>query len=94
MSEQSGIRADEISGSTEPLGRRFGDGLAVGADLEGAAEVAVGQALRGLRGSAPDLVCVLVAPGAGQDPERAAAAGRRAMLRAAPDPRSARPPPG
>jgi small ligand-binding sensory domain FIST len=79
MSEQSGTRAGDVDDSTEPVGRRFGDGLAVGGDLEGAAEVAVGQALRGLHGSSPDLLCVLVAPGVGQDPERAAAAGRRAM---------------
>jgi small ligand-binding sensory domain FIST len=79
MSEQSGIRAGAVDGATEPLGRRFGDGLAVGADLEGAAEVAVGQALRGLGGISPDLLCVLVSPGVGQDPDRAAAAGRRAM---------------
>jgi small ligand-binding sensory domain FIST len=60
-------------------GRRFGDGMAAGPDLEGAAEVAVGQALGPLDGARPDLLCVFVAPGAGHDPERAAAAGRRAM---------------
>ncbi|MCW2718376.1 FIST N-terminal domain-containing protein [Pseudonocardia sp.] len=62
-----------------PTGRRFGDGLAVGPDLEGAAEVAVAQALAGLDGVPPDLVCVFVAPGAGHEPDQAAAAGRRAM---------------
>src|SRR6185312_3794356 len=60
-------------------GRRFGDGMAAGPDLQGAAEVAVGQALAPLDGARPDLLCVFVAPGAGHDPERAAAAGRRAM---------------
>jgi small ligand-binding sensory domain FIST len=60
-------------------GRRFGDGMAAGPDLEGAAEVAVAQALAPLEGARPDLLCVFVAPGAGHDPERAAAAGRRAM---------------
>ncbi len=59
--------------------RRFGDGLAVGPDLEGAAEVAVAQALGGLGGAAPDLVCVFVAPGAQHSPDQAAAAGLRAM---------------
>jgi small ligand-binding sensory domain FIST len=66
-------------GTTAPPGRRFGDGMAVGPDLEGAAEVAVAQALAGLDGAAPDLLCVFVAPGPGHDPERAAAAGLRAM---------------
>ena len=60
-------------------GRRFADGLAVGPDLTGAAEVAVGQALDGLGGARPDLVAVFVAPGAAQGPDRTAAAGRRAM---------------
>ena len=60
-------------------GRRFGDGMAAGPDLEGAAEVAVGQALAPLEGARPDLLCVFVAPGAGHDPEQAVAAGRRAM---------------
>jgi len=62
-----------------PSGRRFGDGLAVGPDLEGAAEVAAGQALASLDGATPDLVCVFVAPGAGHGPGQAAAAGRRVM---------------
>ncbi|WP_300011235.1 FIST N-terminal domain-containing protein [Pseudonocardia sp.] len=61
-----------------PTDRRFGDGLAVGPDLEGAAEVAVAQALEPLRGTVPDLVWIFVAPGRlGGD--AAAAAGRRAM---------------
>lgn len=65
------------SGPTD--GRRFGDGLAVGPDLVGAAEVAVAQALAGLGGVRPDLLAVFVAPGVGQGPELTAAAGRRAM---------------
>ena len=60
-------------------GRRFGDGMAAGPDLVGAAEVAVGQALTPLDGMQPDLLCVFVAPGAAHDPEQAEAAGRRAM---------------
>jgi small ligand-binding sensory domain FIST len=60
-------------------GRRFGDGLAVGPDLDGAAEVAVAQALEPLGGAAPDLACVFVAAGPGSRPAAAAAAGRRAM---------------
>lgn len=60
-------------------GRRFGDGMAAGPDLEGATEVAVGQALAALDGARPDLLCVFVAPGPGHEPEQAAAAGRRAM---------------
>jgi small ligand-binding sensory domain FIST len=59
-------------------GRRFGDGLAVGPDLRGAAEVAVAQALEPLDGATPDLVWIFVAPGRlGGD--AAAEAGRRAM---------------
>ena len=42
---------------------RFGDGLAIGPDLEGAAEVALAQALAPLDGAAPDLLCVFVAAG-------------------------------
>jgi small ligand-binding sensory domain FIST len=42
---------------------RFGDGLGVGPDLEGAAEVALARALAPLDGLAPDLVCVFVAAG-------------------------------
>lgn len=60
-------------------GRRFGDGLAAGPDLEGAAEVAVEQALSALDGARPDLVAVFVAPGSRQDPLVAEDAGRRAM---------------
>ncbi|WP_308259040.1 FIST N-terminal domain-containing protein [Pseudonocardia sp. H11422] len=61
-------------------GRRFGDGLAVGPDLQGAAEVAVAQALAALDGAAPDLMCVFVAGRPGPDGEDAvAAAGLRAM---------------
>jgi small ligand-binding sensory domain FIST len=84
VSGQHGVEVD-AEGPAEPARRRFGDGLAV-ADaqhgpgaLVGAAESAVEQALHGLGGMPPDLLCVLVAPGAGDDPERAAAAGRRAM---------------
>ncbi|MGI9002265.1 MAG: FIST signal transduction protein [Pseudonocardia sp.] len=79
MAEQRWTRVAGTGGTTAPAGRRFGDGLAVGPDLEGAAEVAVGQALDGLDGAAPDLMCVFVAPGAGTDPEQSAVAGRRAM---------------
>ncbi|MGE3287050.1 MAG: FIST N-terminal domain-containing protein [Pseudonocardia sp.] len=57
--------------------RRFGDGLAVGPDLEGAAEVAVAQACGPLDGAAPDLVAVFVAPGR-QGADAAARAARRA----------------
>jgi small ligand-binding sensory domain FIST len=46
---------------------RVGDGLAVGDDLVGAAEAAVGQALGTLRGAAPDLACVFVS---GADPQQ------------------------
>ncbi|MDN5861172.1 MAG: FIST C-terminal domain-containing protein [Pseudonocardia sp.] len=60
-------------------GRRFGDGLAAGPDLEGAAEVAVAQALCALDGERPDLIAVFVAPGPRQAPDVAAAAGHRAM---------------
>lgn len=60
-------------------GRRFGDGLAVGPDLVGAAEVALLQALGGIGGAVPDLLVVFVAPGVGQGPDQAAAAGRRVM---------------
>ncbi|MGI5128530.1 FIST signal transduction protein [Pseudonocardia sp. CA-107938] len=60
-------------------GRRFGDGLAAGPDLEGAAEVAVAQAVAALDGARPDLLAVFVAAGPRQDPDLAAAAGLRAM---------------
>ena len=70
MSGQHGLQLD-ADGPTEPAQRRFGDGLAL-ADPHGgagalvrAAETAVEQALRPLGGAAPDLLCVLVAPGAG-----------------------------
>jgi small ligand-binding sensory domain FIST len=66
-------------GRQEGDGRRFGDGLAAGPDLEGAAEVAVAQALAGLDGATPDLLAVFVAAGPRQDPDLAAAAGQRAM---------------
>lgn len=58
---------------------RFGDGLAVGPDLAGAARQAVEQALAPLDG-APDLVCVFVS---GADPDAAERAGRQAMRAAA-----------
>jgi small ligand-binding sensory domain FIST len=58
--------------------RRFGDGLAVGPELEGAAEVAVAQALAPLDGVPPDLLVVFVAPGT-RGAAAAEAAGRRAM---------------
>ena len=83
MSGQHEIQLD-ADGPIEPVQRRFGDGLALadpdgGADaLVRAAEAALEQALRPLHGAAPDLLCVLVAPGAG-DPDAAASAGRRAM---------------
>jgi small ligand-binding sensory domain FIST len=78
MSEQRGTRAG-AEGTGLPAGRRFGDGLGVGDDLEAAAAQAVEHALDGLHGTTPDLLCVLVAPGPGHDPDRAAAAGRLAM---------------
>jgi small ligand-binding sensory domain FIST len=68
-----------MAGASTADGRLFGDGMAAGPDLEGAAEVAVGQALAGLDGVHPDLLCVFVAPGSAHDQERVAAAGRRAM---------------
>lgn len=65
-------------GAMTEQSRRFGDGLAVGPDLEGAAEVAVAQAIAPLDGATPDLVWIFVAPGRlGAD--AAEAAGRRAM---------------
>lgn len=54
-------RWTDQGGTAVPPGRRFGDGLAVGPDLEGAAEVAVAQALARLDGATPDLLCVFVA---------------------------------
>jgi small ligand-binding sensory domain FIST len=59
--------------------RIFGDGLAVGPDLRGAAEVATAQALSGFDGRAPDLLVVFVATGRGGDPDAAADAVVRAM---------------
>jgi small ligand-binding sensory domain FIST len=62
------------------IGRcRFGDGLAIGPDLEGAAEVALAQALLSLGGDAPDLVCVFVAAGVPARSGAVEAAGRRVM---------------
>ncbi len=58
---------------------RFGDGLAIGPDLEGAAEVALAQALGALDGVAPDLVGVFVAPGVPARTGAVEAAGRRVM---------------
>lgn len=58
--------------------RRFGDGLAVGPDLQGAAEVAVAQALEPLGGAVPDLVWIFIAPGR-LGGEAAEVAGLRAM---------------
>lgn len=63
-------------------GRLFGDGLAVGPDLDGAAEVAVAQALEPLGGATPDLVWVFVAPGrAGSDAAGAALLRAGALAR-------------
>ncbi|BBG00259.1 MULTISPECIES: FIST signal transduction protein [Pseudonocardia] len=62
-------------------GRRVGDGLAVGPDLTGAAEVATAQALGPLDGAVPDLVVFFVCPGAGPQlpTEEVEAAGLRVM---------------
>src|SRR4051794_24770530 len=54
---------------------RFGDGLAVDADLSRAAEQAAGTALEQLAGRRPDLACVFVS---GSDPDAVAAAGELA----------------
>ncbi|MEJ8278658.1 FIST signal transduction protein [Pseudonocardia spirodelae] len=64
---------------------RVGDGLAVGPDLTGAAEVATGQALTAL-GAVPDLVVFFVCPGAGPvlPAEEVEAAGLRVMELAGP----------
>ncbi|MCO7194984.1 FIST N-terminal domain-containing protein [Pseudonocardia sp. McavD-2-B] len=66
-------------------GVQVGDGLAVGPDLVGAAEVATGQALAAL-GVVPDLVVFFVCPGAGAAApvEEVEAAGLRVMELAAP----------
>lgn len=53
---------------------RFGDGLAVGADLLAAAEGASAAALAPLGDRVPDLVCAFVCA---SDAEQAAAAGVR-----------------
>jgi small ligand-binding sensory domain FIST len=58
---------------------RFGDGLAIGPDLEGAAEVAMAQALDSLDGAPPDLVCVFVAAGVPARSGAVEAAARRVM---------------
>ena len=54
---------------------RFGDGLAVGADLLDAAQRATADALRPLGGRVPDLLCVFVS---GSDPVASGAALERA----------------
>ncbi len=54
----------------------FGDGLAIGADLVGAAESAVAEALEPLAGRTPDLLCVFVS---GDDRHAVDQAGRTAM---------------
>lgn len=59
--------------------RRFGDGLGVGPDLVGAAEVAVAQALAPLEGIRPDLLVFFVCPGEGGDLDQAERAGSRVM---------------
>ena len=60
----------------------FGDGLAAGTDLVGAAESAVEQALEPLAGRRPDLICVFVSP-SGEDQHAVDEAGRTAMKLAA-----------
>lgn len=72
-SEQERVAA---SGRGHAAGSRVGDGLGVGPDLVGAAEVAVDQALAPLAGRTPDLVCVFVS-GGGRDPAAAEAAAAR-----------------
>ena len=57
----------------------FGDGLAIGPDLEGAAEVALAQALAPLDGAAPDLLCVFVAAGVPARAQVVEAAARHVM---------------
>src|SRR3954464_12490284 len=51
---------------------RFGDGLAIDADLSRAASLAARRALEPLGGRAPDLACVFIS---GSDPDAVAAAG-------------------
>jgi small ligand-binding sensory domain FIST len=58
---------------------RFGDGLAIGPDIEGAAEVALAQALAPLDGATPDLLCVFVAAGVPARIELVEAAARHVM---------------
>ena len=58
---------------------RFGDGLAIGPDLEGAAEVALAQALAPLSGGPPDLLCVFVAAGVPARSGLVEAAARQVM---------------
>jgi small ligand-binding sensory domain FIST len=65
-----------VSSLPNLLTSRFGDGLAVGADLSAAAESAVTQALAPLRGQRPDLLCLFVC---GDDPAMVESAGTRAM---------------
>lgn len=79
--ERASLSADasEPEGGEESRKPLFGDGLAVGADLEDAAQRAVRQAVGTLEGP-PSLVCVFVS---GADPDDAARAGRRAMAAAA-----------
>jgi len=62
---------------------RFGDGLAIGPDLEGAAEVALAQALAPLAGAAPDLLCVFVAAGVPARSGLLEAAARQVMTASA-----------
>jgi small ligand-binding sensory domain FIST len=64
-----------ISGGT----CRFGDGLAIGPDLEGAAEVALAQALAPLGDAPPDLLCVFVAAGVPARSGLVEAAARQVM---------------
>jgi small ligand-binding sensory domain FIST len=75
-----GAPAPVVPGSGPATGPcRFGDGLAVGPDLEGAAEVALAQALAPLDGAAPDLLCVFVAAGVPARTDLVEAAARQVM---------------
>lgn len=61
----------------------FGDGMTTGADLVGAAESAVAQALEPLANCRPDLLCVFVSGSRdGADQHTVEEAGRTAMKRA------------
>jgi small ligand-binding sensory domain FIST len=71
--------ADVLPEASAAAPYRFGEGLAIGPDLEGAAEVALAQALAPLDGNAPDLVCVFVAAGVPTCLGAVEAAGRRVM---------------